>query len=56
MDMPEGNCGEGWKKWHPKYWQEEVRCYLYLPSNVENTILIRQMLIGALKTFYLVIS
>ena len=47
--MPEGNCGEGQKKWHPKYWQEEVRYCLYPPSNVENTILIKQMLTSAIR-------
>ena len=30
LGMPEGNCGEGWKKWYPKHWQEEVRfCILF---------------------------
>lgn len=38
LDMFEGDCGEGRKKWYPKYWQEEVRFCQYFSYNLEMTL------------------
>lgn len=37
LDVLEGDCGEGRKKWYPKYWQEEVRFCQYFSYNLETS-------------------